>query len=224
MELHKLALINPTDYLPLYRQYRNIFNSLLRASKSMYYDTKFSQYARDPKKTWDLLNELTSNSRHTKSPNIPILTTPTSTISDPTAIAEEFNSFFSQAGKNISDSVPPTSTTPDSYFPPSNTPSFELGNTGPIHISDLIKSFPNKTSIDIDGISLKLLKFINIEISTPLAYIFDLSLTNGTFPSKLKLNRTVPIHKSGDTKKCDNYRPISLIPTLSKILEKIGCH
>jgi hypothetical protein len=144
--------------------------------------------------------------------SIPVATDPVTT--DPTAIADEFNSFFSQASKNISDSVPPTTSTPESYFPPSNIPSFELGNTGPIHISDLIKSFPNKTSVDIDGISLKLLKFIKIEISTPLAYIFYLSLTNGSFPSKLKLNRTVPNFKSGDAKKCDNYIPISLIPTL----------
>jgi hypothetical protein len=214
LELHKLALINPSEHLKLYRQYRNIFNSLLRASKSSYYDAKFSQYAKNPKKTWDLLNELTSNSHNAKSLKIPSLITPTETISDPTAIAEEFNSFFSQAGKNISDSVPPTTVTPESYFPLSNIPSFELGNAGPIHISDLIKSFPNKTSVDIDGISLKLLKFIKIEISTPLAHIFYLSLTNVTFPSKLKLNRTVPIFKSSDAKKCDNYRPISLIPTL----------
>jgi hypothetical protein len=129
-------------------------------------------------------------------------------------VAEEFNSFFSKAGQQISDSVPQTKTTPE-------TPLFELGNTGPVHVSDLIKFFPSKSSLDIDGISLKLLKFVRAEVCTPLGFIFDLSLTSGTFPNKLKLNRTVPIFKSGDAKKCDNNRPISLIPTLSKVLEKM---
>jgi hypothetical protein len=99
MELHKLALINPLEHLTFYRQYRNIFNSLLHASKSSYYDAKFSQYALNPKKTWDLLNELTSNSRNIKSLKIPSLITPTKTISDPTAIAEEFNSFSPKPAK-----------------------------------------------------------------------------------------------------------------------------
>jgi hypothetical protein len=55
-----------------------------------------------------------------------------------------------------------------------------------------------------------------------LAHIFNLSFEAGIFPSKLKINRTVPIFKSGDPSLCDNYRPISLIPTLSKIIEKIA--
>ncbi len=89
-------------------------------------------------------------------------------------------------------------------------------------MSDIIKSFPNKQSLDIDGISLKLLKFVRNEVSIPLAHIFNLSFESGIFPSKLKINRTVPIFKNGDPSLCDNYRPISLIPTLSKIIEKIA--
>jgi retron-type reverse transcriptase len=50
---------------------------------------------------------------------------------------------------------------------------------------------------------------------------FNLSLTSGSFPSKLKCSRIVPIFKSGDHTVCDNYRPISLLSSLSKILEKI---
>jgi hypothetical protein len=101
-------------------------------------------------------------------------------------------------------------------------PDLDFGNVNAYHVSDIIKSFPNKQSLDINGISLKLLKFINSEISTPLAHIFNLSFANGIFPQKLKTNRTVPIFKSGDPCLCDNYRPISLIPTLSKIIEKIA--
>jgi hypothetical protein len=102
-----------------------------------------------------------------RSAKITSLITPDKTITDPTDIAKEFNEFFTKAGKQISNSAPPTLVTPETFIPVTEAPSFELGNTGPIHISDLIKSFPNKTSLDTDGISLKLLKFVKIEISSP---------------------------------------------------------
>ena len=69
--------------------------------------------------------------------------------------------------------------------------------------------------------SIKLLKSVAIEISFPLAHIFNLSLKNGTFPSALKLSRVVPIHKGGKADSCDNYRLIALLSSISKILEKI---
>jgi len=80
---------------------------------------------------------------------------------------------------------------------------------------------PNKASPDLDGVSLKLLKSVRVEVSTPLSHIFNLSLENGVFPDKLKCTRTVPVFKQGSKSSCDNYRPISLVKTFSKILEKI---
>ena len=68
---------------------------------------------------------------------------------------------------------------------------------------------------------MKLLKTVAIEISTPLSHLFNLSLKNAIFPAQLKLSRIVPIHKGGKTEFCDNYRPIALLSSLSKILEKI---
>jgi hypothetical protein len=120
----------------------------------------------------------------------------------------------------ISQTVSPPPIEPQNpFFPLLKTPpDFELGNINTTHVSDIIKSFPNKQSLDINGISLKLLKFVNVAISIPLAHIFNLSFTNGIFPQKLKTNRTVPIFKSGDPCLCDNYRPISQIPTLPKII------
>ncbi len=223
LELHKQSIINPAVYLKQYQSYRNIFNSLVRLSKKLFYDSSFKKFSNNPKKTWDLLNELTSNTNKNRTINIPKLVTENSTLTSPTEIANEFNRFFTEAGQKISDNVAVTSTPPESYLPEdiSSIPLFELGNTGPIHISDVIRSFPNKASLDSDGISLKLIKFVHIQVSVPLAHIFNQSFESGTFPRRLKINRTVPILKSGDPNLCDNYRPISLIPTLSKIIEKM---
>jgi hypothetical protein len=97
----------------------------------------------------------------------------------------------------------------------------DLGGTSQVHICDIIKSLKSKNSCDIDGISTKLLKNLAIELSWPLAHIFGLSLSTGTFPARLKSSRTVPIFKTGNHELCDNYRPIALLSTLSKVLEKI---
>jgi len=97
----------------------------------------------------------------------------------------------------------------------------DLGSTSQVHVCDIIKSLQTKNSCDIEGISTKLLQKISTELSWPLAHIFGLSLTTGIFPSKLKLSRTVPIFKTGRSDLCDNYRPIALLSTLSKVLEKM---
>jgi sarcosine oxidase/L-pipecolate oxidase len=80
-----------------------------------------------------------------------------------------------------------------------------------------------KNSCDIDGISTKLLQKIASEISRPLSHIFNFILSSGKFPDRLKISRTVPIFKAGRTDLCDNYRPIALLSTMSKVLEKIVC-
>ena len=66
-----------------------------------------------------------------------------------------------------------------------------------------------------------MLKFIVEAVAVPLSHIFNLSLQTGKFPSMLKKSRVIPIFKSGCNLDCDNYRPISLLSSLSKILEKI---
>jgi len=98
-----------------------------------------------------------------------------------------------------------------------------LTNIEPNTLCELLKTFESKASCDLEGISIKLLKHIIFAISIPLAHIFNLSINFGTFPSKLKTSRTVPIFKAGSPLLCDNYRPISLLSTLSKLLEKIVC-
>jgi hypothetical protein len=66
-----------------------------------------------------------------------------------------------------------------------------------------------------------MIKFISQEIARPLAHIFNLSLSTGCFPTSLKQCRVIPFFKAGDQLNCDNYRPISLLSSISKVLKKI---
>jgi len=203
-----------------YKKYRNLFNTLLRASKKLYFSSNLTRNKKNPKRTWDLLKEAASLGK--SNDNVEKLISDNVTISDPKLIADHFNDFFVKIGSTIAQSVTKTNAKPEDFMPVyNNLNELDLGNISPIHICDIIKSLQAKNSLDSDGISSKLLKKIAIEISVPIAHIFNLSVTQGIFPAKLKKSRTVPIFKSGDPTSCDNYRPISLLSQLSKILEKI---
>ena len=85
----------------------------------------------------------------------------------------------------------------------------------------IVKSLKSKQSTGHDGISTKLLKQIIHNITSPLEHIFNLSLSNGCCPDLLKLAKVIPIYKKDDPTQVTNYRPISLLPSISKILERI---
>ena len=220
-ELYKKSLVDHQNFHEKYKMYRNLYHKVIRASKQLYLDSNFNKYQKCPKKTWDLLKETTFGEK--PSQKINEILDNGETINNPKVMATKFNNFFSHIGTTISDSVTPIGKPPEEFVQnyPNDKPKFELDNTGPVHITDIIKSFDSKDSCDLDGMSLKLLKAIAVSISVPLAHIFNLSLDNGKFPDKLKLSRIVPVYKSGDPKLCDNYRPIALVNTLSKVLEKI---
>ena len=78
-----------------------------------------------------------------------------------------------------------------------------------------------KTSSGHDNISNVLLKKLGRSVTTPLSIIFNKSLEEGVFPEDMKLADVVPLFKSKDRNECTNYRPISLLLTISKLLEKV---
>ena len=78
-----------------------------------------------------------------------------------------------------------------------------------------------KTLLFHDELSTSLLKSIIGSIVTPLVHICNLSLLTGVFPSSFKLAKVIPVHKKDNTMIVSNYRPISILPSFSKILERI---
>ena len=96
-----------------------------------------------------------------------------------------------------------------------------LAPTSVEEIHYLIKSLPNKTSSGHDSISNNLMKKISPSILEPLAIIFNKSLETGVFPEEMKMADVVPLYKSKSEYECTNYRPISLLLTISKLLEKL---
>jgi hypothetical protein len=218
-ELHKISLTVPNELnLQLYRNYRNLYNKLIRASKKMTFGDEINKNSKNPKKTWDILREVTAGGK--KLDQIDKIMVNGELVTDPELISEEFNNFFSNVGVAISNTVEPTEKNPLSYLNYRVNTELHLGIFSQADLINIINNFQPKDSSDYYGISNKLIKFIKFEIATPLTHIFNTSFNTGKFPSKLKISRTVPIFKAGVRTSCDNYRPISLLCTFSKILEK----
>ena len=78
-----------------------------------------------------------------------------------------------------------------------------------------------KKSSDIFGISPRFLKSSAFELHKKLTTLFNMSLNQGKFPNILKKTKVIPIFKAGSKMEVGNYRPISLLPLLDKLLEKL---
>ena len=163
----KLPEVALTDNVPFnwqqYRADRNIFNKTVKLSKKFHYQSNIEQNIKNPKKTWDILRELTTG----KKDQTPIekIKIDGKVITDPTQIANEFNSFFTRVGHNIADGVEPTSREPliISHPPQLPPPSLRLDNISQHQIVDVISAMDSKSSTDANGISIKLLKILNIK-------------------------------------------------------------
>ena len=91
----------------------------------------------------------------------------------------------------------------------------------PLNIEEVLKNLKTKKSSGQDGISSTLLKSFDGQITNVLTLIINQSLSTGIFPNKLKIAKVVPVFKKDDPHQPGNYRPISLLPAISKIFEKV---
>lgn len=99
--------------------------------------------------------------------------------------------------------------------------SFFLKPTDATELHNIIMALKSSNSAGEDEIRSKILKSITKEIIEPLTHSINLSLLTGTVHKMTKIAKIIPILKSGDKHDITNYRPISILPTLSKILERV---
>ena len=92
-----------------------------------------------------------------------------------------------------------------------------------MEVKNILINSKSKLSAGFDEIPLKLLKSSPDNIIIPLSHIFNLSLSTGKVISDFKIAKVIPLCKKGDASDINNYRPISLLSNISKILEKIMC-
>lgn len=205
--------------------YRNFFNILIKRCKQEYYTKQLQIADNDSKKTWQVINEIANRKHKVQTLPEKIVTDDKIVITDMGKIANKFNDFFTNVASDLINNNPsfrnksrPTLINTHSV----NTPI--LSQFKRVTESEIIKHIDNlntNTANGPDELSCLTIKSIKQHISLPLQHIFNSCFEKNTFPNAFKLSNIVPIHKSGSIFTPDNYRPISLISQLAKILEKI---
>ena len=202
--------------------YNSILKKSIREAKFSYYHNLFEKYKHDIKKTWQNISSVLNKSTRKKSDISQIMINGTMS-NDKIAITESFNSFFANIGPQLAEKIDTTNkATFNSYLTKKIMFTFNFSFVDTNHVLKIIKSLKPKHSCGHDGITLIFLKQMGPTIIKPLTLIINQSLATGIFPNSLKIAKVTPLFKKDDAKIVDNYRPISLLTSISKVFEKVA--
>jgi hypothetical protein len=200
----------------MYKTYRNCYYKVIRNAKIQHYKSQFFLNKKNIKKTWSLANELTG--RHNKQVEPP---TKVGGFTKNEDIANGFNDYYSSVAPNLASKIPKANKSHKHYL--QGEPywkKFKFKKVCTYEIDMIIRNMAAKRSSSFDGLSNYLLKKIHNEITEPLCHIINLSFQINYIPDSWKAAKIIPLYKAGPKDQFSNYRPVSLLSTLSKVLEK----
>ena len=176
----------------------------------------------DTKKLWQTLNNVIGKHRD-KTCCIDSLRVDNLIITSPAEISDKMCDYFSNVGKNYANKIKRPKKDINSYLSKirQNCESMMFTQVNRNELLKLFKELPNKSSHGHDNLDNILLKEISEGIVDPLVILFNRSLNEGYFPNQMKIAEVVPLFKSKERDISSNYRPISLLMVISKLLERI---
>lgn len=176
------------------------------------------------KAIWDTINT-EKNCKQEEAANMQ-LEVEENIIDNPAQIVESLNKYFSEIAistlEKNREQLKHIKITHPVFLTPSNTRLQILAPTNAKEVINTIASLKSKLSCGVDEIPSKMVKHCAEQLAPPLVSVINKSFNSGHFPSALKIAKIYPKHKKGSLIKQENYRPISLLPTLSKVIEKIA--
>ncbi|XP_065658022.1 uncharacterized protein LOC136082540 [Hydra vulgaris] len=203
-----------------YKNYKSLFEKTKKHSKRNYYAKmlKKTEGNQIVKKRCSI-NQIIGKKR-CSSNNLPQkLIIDGEMISNKETIVEKLNDYFLEVGPNLASKIPKNTTNFKSYIKPTNISIKEV-SLNITEVRNAYNSLKNNKSAGIDQISVNVVKAIFDIIEPSLFHIFNLSIQSGIVPEKLKIAKISPIFKTGDNTIMSNYRPISVLPCFSKLLER----
>lgn len=205
-----------------YKEYRKVLKTLIKLAKANYYVNKFKECENNPKKTWQLINEIRGKSKPTSKADFII---DGNRVMCRRIIANKFNEYFASLAHKLNQEIVTDNglhivamTTFEEYMSKSVQGSIFLKDTDPDEIVDIISDFKCGKASDIPICVLK--KSAKL-ISAPLARLYNKYMGKGEFPNVFKTGKITPVYKKGNKECITNYRPVSILPIFGKIFEKI---
>lgn len=209
----------------IFKRYRNYCGEILKKVRTEYNKNNIRNVVGDSKKTWKVIKNIAKfNSKKYISE---LQDRDLLSIKDSAVASINFiNSYFANIGNNLASVIISSNgnsdrPSPSSLSIESSSQSFGLFATDFIEIDSIIMSLKTCSAAGHDGIQTKVLKFAKDLIVPHITHICNLSFITGIFPNLFKTALIKPIYKGGDRDSISNYRPISILPALSKILERL---
>ena len=202
-----------------YYEYNRIYSKLIKTSKRLHYAREFAGAKGDSKKTWDLLRGVLKLGEKKSEGAVPKSINYEGEVLVGEKIADGFNKYFSSVGPELAKSIPKSKLGADTYLKGKTNRKFKFQELCPESIEWYLQKLKDKTSVGFDGISSRVIKRVTPVIVEPICHLFNLSLKSGFIPQEFKISRVIPLFKAGKRDDFGNYRPISIIPALSKLFE-----
>ena len=211
----------------IYTKSRNVVRNLIKIKKQKYFEDKLNENIGKPKELWKTLKSLGLPTKTSAQSNI-CLENDNKLLFDSTSIAETFKTFFANLASNLVKKFP----SPKGFFGKtfvsefyknivSENNNFNLHYTSNEEVIKIIKKIEPSKAAGIDNLSGKFLKDGAEILATPISQICNLSIKSSSFPNSCKIAKLKPLFKKGVKTEPKNYRPISLLPLISKVIEKI---
>ena len=204
-----------------YKNIKNEITNLTRQSKKDYYKQYFTENTENLQKIWKVIKEIINiKSKNYTQPTCII--EKNQTITEPKQIADSFNKYYaSGAAEIIKERKYEGNNSHTEYLSNPSEQTFAIYECDKIEIEYIIQTLNPRKAIGPNSIPTDILHLLKTEISYPLSVIFNISLRTGTHPELVKTAKILPIFKKGTQLSTNNYRPISLLSNLNKILEKL---
>lgn len=200
----------------IWQEFKHIRNQLAtdtKRAKEEYYARYFTNERNDPQKVWRTVKNLAFGNT---SPPLPTEVTIDSVSYQGSELANIVNNHFVNVGATDnadSSLITLAGSSPEStvYLYPATV----------AEVEEILRGLDNSLAAGTDDLKVKPIKHILPLISDKLCYLCNNILETGTFPSALKIAKVTLISKGGDESDLNNYRPISVLPLFSKVVEKI---
>ena len=201
-----------------YKEFKRNLDKEMNNAKRSYYEDKLNENKSNIKKFWEIIKELTKGSESSQYPSC--FHDADTIITDELDIANRFNDFFTNVGPNLAREIPNAISYLDYQLPGNYPHSFFLEPTCKNEVKNIIKTL-NKAAPGWDDLTHSVFLLISGNLEEPIQYIINLSFVQGVVPAEIKIGKVLPLYKAGDPHVFNNYRPISILPIISKIFEKL---
>ena len=198
-----------------FKQQRNKVNQAIRAAKQRYYHSTLSEHKSDSKKTWEIINEITS--RKSGKISVKELKVNGQSITNSNVLADEFNNHFATIGPKLASEIPSQCNNSHLEYLTNTNERFQFRPTTTNQVLSLLNKLNKSKATGLDKISARFVRECADLICIPLCHMFNQSLSLGIFPEDWKCARVTPLFKQGNRDDMNNYRPISVVPIIAKV-------